>query len=567
MNNLQNKICVLVGKGDEVEELSKSKLFYVGPDKHPSGSRPIRLLKPEAASWFIDKTISCVFLTNPNYTDLCLWWSKVAVGGCIAGRAFNNKITEEDQTELNKFADIVKHKIITEGSTWQFIKSPGEQTEILPDCDIAIISGDCGASSWAYQLRQLSADRAMLDRLTPLIPKDTVVIDAGAFIGSHASEYLKFSENVWAFEPNPAAFSCLAYNCPKATVHNIALGAEEGVLYWNRIYPNCGGSYLSQNPLSDSIEVQVKPLDYFVFKKRVGFIKVDVEGMELQFLKGAEKTINCHKPTICMEINNQALRRNAVTPEDIYNFFEKIGYKVEPIWPGQDEDYKKNHEKKPESGFQWDIIATPKEPEKLDPIVEFHKKYYNSCVWVKDTKWMGVSIQKYPGDLMIYQEMIFDLKPDLIIETGTCFGGSALFFAQICDLVGNGNVFSIDIQERLIRPTHTRLTYLTGSSIDTNVFCSIQIPPSGKILVFLDSDHKRDHVLAELELYSQLIIPGFYIVVEDTNIDGQPIYYNCGPGPMRAVEKFLETHPEFEIDKSKEKYLMTQNPNGFLRRK
>jgi len=200
----------------------------------------------------------------------------------------------------------------------------------------------------------------------------------------------------------------------------------------------------------------------------------------------------------------------------------------------------------------------------------FHDLYYNGKpgegLIFQRTSWMGVPCLKCPLDLWIYQEIIFELRPDLIIETGTNLGGSALYLAHLLDIVGKGAVVTVDIAA-LPRPAHPRITYLQGSSADERLIAAaIEDRPRDVCLVILDSDHTEAHVARELELLAPLVTRGSYLIVEDTNINGHPTYPTFGPGPFEAVAAFLPRHPEFEIDRSREKFLMTFNPSGFLRR-
>lgn len=211
-------------------------------------------------------------------------------------------------------------------------------------------------------------------------------------------------------------------------------------------------------------------------------------------------------------------------------------------------------------------------PEPHEIVRQFHELYYNiglarQGTWSK-TYWMGVPTQKCPLDLWIYQELLFEIQPEVIIETGTASGGSALFLAQMCDLLGKGRVLSVDAAIPTTVPQHPRIHYLMGSSTDPVMFQQVQSLATGlsPALVILDSDHSRAHVLRELELYSPLVTPGSYLIVEDTNINGHPAYPDFGPGPMEALDEFLRRRPPFIIDSDREKFLMTQNPRGFLRK-
>jgi len=205
-----------------------------------------------------------------------------------------------------------------------------------------------------------------------------------------------------------------------------------------------------------------------------------------------------------------------------------------------------------------------------DPTVDrFHGLYYDGAqtTW-KNTFWLGTAVQKCPLDLWVYQELIVELRPELILETGTCAGGSALFLASMCDLVGRGEVVTVDIDPRPGRPAHPRITYLTGSSVDEAILAELRARVRGKspVIAILDSDHSREHVAAELSAYAPLVTAGSYLVVEDTNINGHPVLPEFGPGPREAVDAFLATNSAFEIDERREKFLMTFNPHGFLRK-
>jgi cephalosporin hydroxylase len=153
------------------------------------------------------------------------------------------------------------------------------------------------------------------------------------------------------------------------------------------------------------------------------------------------------------------------------------------------------------------------------------------------------------------------------VETGTANGGSALYMACICDLLGVGEIISVDILEAE-RPRHDRVTYLTGSSTAPEIHARVAefVGDRSPVLVILDSDHSRDHVLEEMRLYGPLVTAGSYLIVEDTNVNGHPVFPEHGPGPMEAVEEFVREAPEFSIDPEREKFFFTFNPRGFLRK-
>ncbi len=199
---------------------------------------------------------------------------------------------------------------------------------------------------------------------------------------------------------------------------------------------------------------------------------------------------------------------------------------------------------------------------------EFHQLYYGSVVWMQ-TFWRGVPTQKCPLDLWIYQEILHELRPDLIVETGTADGGSAYYLASICDLFDSGRIVTVDI-ERRSRPRHRRIAYLEGrTSTDPEVVAEVRrrIGRRDRVMVILDSDHSRDHVRAELEAYAPLVTPGQYLIVEDTNVNGNPVLPEFGSGPAEALTEWLVGRDDFEVDRSREKFGLTFNPGGYLRRR
>lgn len=210
--------------------------------------------------------------------------------------------------------------------------------------------------------------------------------------------------------------------------------------------------------------------------------------------------------------------------------------------------------------------------EQLDIIRKFHEHYYYTGyafggTW-KQTYWMGVSCWKCPLDLWIYQEILHEVRPELVIEVGTAEGGTSLFLAQVCDLMGRGRVITIDIQARTDRPVHSRISYLKGDSTSADVLALLRAEINGAspVMVILDSDHSMNHVVKELRAYSEFVSHGSYLIVEDTNINGHPVLPDFGPGPMEAVKYFLAENSGFTVDESCEKFLMTQNPRGYLKK-
>jgi cephalosporin hydroxylase len=202
-------------------------------------------------------------------------------------------------------------------------------------------------------------------------------------------------------------------------------------------------------------------------------------------------------------------------------------------------------------------------------VQEFHRLYYNSGVY-RQTFWRGVETQKCPLDLWIYQELIHELRPDVIVETGTFSGGSAYYMASLFDLLGSGRVITVDLEPQPNLPTHPRITYVSGlSSTAPEAISKVKasIGDGAVVMVILDSDHSRNHVLDELRIYGPMVTPGQYLIVEDTNVNGHPVLPEFGPGPMEALDAYLKESDLFEIDSNREKFYMTFNPRGYLKRR
>lgn len=182
--------------------------------------------------------------------------------------------------------------------------------------------------------------------------------------------------------------------------------------------------------------------------------------------------------------------------------------------------------------------------------------------------WRGYPMDKCAQDLMVYQEIITALRPAIIIETGSWYGGSGLFFADMCELAGTGRVLSVDkvVPQQTALSQHPRLTFLGGDSADPETVATVHAWADGATgLVILDSDHSAAHVLAELDAYHDLVGMGGFLIIEDTNVNGHPVRPDFGPGPGEAVQAWLAGHPTFARDADAEPYI-TFAPGGYLRR-
>ncbi len=212
--------------------------------------------------------------------------------------------------------------------------------------------------------------------------------------------------------------------------------------------------------------------------------------------------------------------------------------------------------------------------------------------------WLGRPIIQYPQDMVAVQELVWEVRPDLIIETGIAHGGSLILSASLlalldmCDAIDSGRPFDpreprrrvlgVDVDIRAhnraaiqAHPLVGRIDMLQGSSIASEIVEEVHARAAGfrNVMVFLDSNHTHEHVLAELEAYAPLVSPGSYCIVFDTIVENVPksMYPDrpWGPGdnPMTAVHAFLKRHPEFSIDSDIQKRLLiTVAPNGYLRR-
>jgi cephalosporin hydroxylase len=203
---------------------------------------------------------------------------------------------------------------------------------------------------------------------------------------------------------------------------------------------------------------------------------------------------------------------------------------------------------------------------------EFQRIYYGSAVW-SDTRWLGIRSEQAPTDNWSMQEIISEIRPDYVIEAGTMNGGTTLFYASVLSNVNpDGKVITIDIKPQVEQASQLSLwkkhvELIVGSSTDPNVADHIAHEVQGKkVLVTLDSLHTRDHVLREMQIYSKLVTRGSYLVVQDTVLNGHPIGPHWGPGPMEAVRDFLKANNDFVVDSSREKFLLTFYPAGWLKR-
>lgn len=194
--------------------------------------------------------------------------------------------------------------------------------------------------------------------------------------------------------------------------------------------------------------------------------------------------------------------------------------------------------------------------------------------------WLGVPVIQTPEDLVLMQELIFKVQPDFIIETGIAHGGGLIFYASMMELLGKGRVIGVDIDIREhnrkaieAHPLFKRIEIIEGDSTSEDTIQEIKgkVPINSKVIVCLDSDHTKPHVLKELELYKSFIIPGGYFVVFDTiisklaeQVTAERRYINNSP--KEAIDEFLQKNNNFEIDKDFNKLFVSCSPDGYLKR-
>lgn len=184
-------------------------------------------------------------------------------------------------------------------------------------------------------------------------------------------------------------------------------------------------------------------------------------------------------------------------------------------------------------------------------------------------RWLNHDILKSPFDCWVYQELIYKIKPDYIIELGIMFGGATHFYASICDLAGHGEVIGIDISLAKVKSVdNPRITLIEGSSSSQETFDKVkEIVGDKTVLVIADSDHEKNHCLAELRLFSQLVTVGSYYVVEDSLNDVMHWHPVPNEGPQAAAIAFAEETDDFVFDtRYAEKYIFSLSPLGFLLR-
>jgi len=178
---------------------------------------------------------------------------------------------------------------------------------------------------------------------------------------------------------------------------------------------------------------------------------------------------------------------------------------------------------------------------------------------------MGVRALKNPLDAWIYQELLCRVRPDVVVELGSAYGGSTLFFCHMLDLLGlDAEVVSVDHTHAEFKAVHSRIVKVTGDTRDPDVVARVrELTTERNAMVIHDASHEADIVLQDLRNYAPVVGPGNYLIVED----GVRDYIAGLPGPVTAVEKFLAESDGFEPDPECERFLLSFNPKGFLKRR
>jgi cephalosporin hydroxylase len=194
--------------------------------------------------------------------------------------------------------------------------------------------------------------------------------------------------------------------------------------------------------------------------------------------------------------------------------------------------------------------------------------------------WLGIPIIQLPTDILVLQELIWSVRPDVIVECGVAHGGSLILYASVLELIGKGHVVGVDVEirphNRVAIEAHAlakRITLIEGSSIAPATVEAVkaQVGNAATVMVMVDSNHTTDHVYAELQAYADLVTPNSYFIV----MDGAQALVSDVPGgkpewkessPLHAIERFLRERPDYEVDDNCTRFGITSNTRGYLRR-
>jgi cephalosporin hydroxylase len=211
-------------------------------------------------------------------------------------------------------------------------------------------------------------------------------------------------------------------------------------------------------------------------------------------------------------------------------------------------------------------------PEQPVPMPEelrasFVEAYWRTLVW-RSTTWLGRRLPNPPTDLITYQEIMARVRPDVVIETGSGSGGRALYLASVCELLGHGRVVSVDPKQSESLPQHPRITYVEGQAHNDATLAEVRrlVGDDTNGMVVLGSRGSAQRMKREFDAYCGFVGVGSYVIMEDTILNGHPVFPGFGPGPHEGAKRALSDHGEFVADSEMERHGLTFNPGGYLRR-
>jgi len=242
------------------------------------------------------------------------------------------------------------------------------------------------------------------------------------------------------------------------------------------------------------------------------------------------------------------------------------------IWPSEDDvtELKKHVKRKKNK----DISELKKDSKRW-----IRSSWQNKLSY--EITWLGIPIIQLPSDIILMQELIFKVKPDIIIEIGIAHGGALIFYSSLLEILGKGKAIGVDIEIKShnrkaieSHPMSKRIKLIEGDSVKPETIKKIEneIDPQSIVLIALDSNHTKDHVLKELRAYCKFVTSGSYLVVFDTimpeliGLEGSQENWNQD-NPLEAIKEFLKKNKDFEIDESYNKLFVSNCPNGFLKKK
>ena len=209
--------------------------------------------------------------------------------------------------------------------------------------------------------------------------------------------------------------------------------------------------------------------------------------------------------------------------------------------------------------------GVPDEPQPMpeELATAFTEAFWHSLAW-KETTWLGEPVPAAPTDLVAYQELLSRVRPDWVVVTSGGGPGIASFLASICDLLDHGRVLLVGDDGG---PSHPRLERIGGRPTDDATGSAVaERVGDGSALVVLGGPKHRDHTVGEFKTYAPLVPVGSYVVVEQSVVNGAPVWPGFGPGPQEAIRLIKQDHPEFMSDLEVQRYSLTFNANGFLKR-